>query len=78
MFHARSHYLPEEVVWNEETVTQTIKTIVDSVVFQAESGGKWQKHKLDDGGQIKSDFYFGRGGSLWAVDYLQRSGAVKS
>lgn len=79
MYSKRRHYKPDKVTWKKSAVTQTIKTIVDSVILQAESGEKWRKHPYDSVGGVNfSDFYSGRGGSLWAVDHLQRSGAVKT
>ncbi len=78
MYSKRKHYEPGKVRWNQSTVKKTITAICNEIIAQAESGEKWQNHKLDEGGQIKADFYFGKAGSLWAVDYLQRAGAVKS
>ena len=78
MFNKRRHYSLPDVTWSEDLAKQTIEAIAEGVITQAESGEKWPKHKLDDGGQIKSDFYLGRGGSLWAIDYLQRSGVVEN
>lgn len=80
LYNQRRHYEPPLVAWNKTTVTNAIKitTITKEVIEQATSGGKWIKHPLDEGGQIKSDFYFGRSGALWAVDYLQRAGAIRT
>ncbi len=78
MFNAKRHYNAPAVTWNETTVRHSIAEIAASVAEQAASGTRWQKHPLDAGGQIKSDFYFGRGGALWALDYLQRRGAVET
>ena len=78
LFHQRRHYEAPAVRWNKRTVMATIKMVADEVIAQAESGEKWKKHRIDEGGQPKADFYFGRAGSLWAIDYLQRSGALKS
>ena len=77
-FGVRRHYEPPSVRWNKASVKKSIKTIGSDVIAMAESGEKWPKHKWDQGGQIKSDFYFGKGGSLWAVDYLKRRNAIKN
>jgi len=78
LFGKRRHYEPPSVRWNKSEVKKTISTIVKDVITMAESGDRWPRHKWDDGGQPKSDFYLGKGGALWAVDYLQRRGAIKS
>jgi len=78
LFGARRHYEPPKVRWNQAIVKKTIRTIAEDVIAIAESGDKWPKHKWDEGGVIKSDFYFGKGGALWAIDYLIRCGAIKS
>jgi len=77
-YGARRHYAAPKVRWNQAVVKKAIRTIAADVIAMAESGKKWPKHKMDQGGQIKSDFYFGKGGSLWAIDYLRRRGAIKS
>jgi len=77
LYGSRRHYEPPNVRWSQAVVKKAIKTIATDVTNIAESGGKWPKHKMD-AGQIKSDLYFGKGGSLWAVDYLKRRGAIKT
>ncbi len=78
LYGKKRHYEPPKVRWNKSAVNKAIRAITDDVISLAESGEKWPKHKLDEGGQIKSDFYFGKGGALWAIDYLIRRGAIKS
>lgn len=77
LFSKRRHYEAPKVRWNKTVVKKTIRTIANDVIKMAESGDKWPKHKSDDS-PVTSGFYFGKGGSLWAVDYLQRRGAIKS
>lgn len=78
LYGKKRHYTPSAIKWNQSKVKKTIRSITSDVIAIAESGEKWPKHKWDGGGQIKSDFYFGKGGTLWAVDYLIRRGAIKS
>ena len=78
LYNTKRHYKPGKVRWNKSTVRKTINLIVADVIAQAQSGEKWRRHPLDEGGQPKADFYFGKAGAIWAVDYLQRIGAVKA
>lgn len=79
MISNRRQCIPDHVTWRKSTVTQTIETIVASVILQAESGDNWWKHPAEDVNSDRlSDFFVSRGEALWVVDYLQRSGAVKT
>lgn len=78
LFSKRRHYEPPKVRWNQAVAKKTIRTVAKDVITMAESGDKWPKHKSDDGAPVNSGFYFGKGGALWAVDHLQRRGAIKS
>lgn len=75
MFDKKRHYPLPETRWDRARAEQAIETIVREVIAQAESGEKWPVHPVDDWG-VHSDFYLGRSGALWAVDYLQRVDAV--
>lgn len=76
MFNRSRHYPLPDVSWNGDTAEKTIDTIVQEVINQAKGGEQWPEHPMDDWGSMHSDFYLGRSGALWAVDYLQRVGAV--
>lgn len=76
MFDKTRHYPLPDLTWNEGAAKQTIETIVHEVIAQAECGEEWPQHPMDDWGSMNSDFYLGQSGALWAVDYLQRMGAV--
>lgn len=78
MFEETRHYPLPDVTWRRDIAEQTIQTIVQETIAHAESGNKWPEHPMDDWGSMQSDFYVGRSGALWAVDYLQRVGAVDS
>ena len=76
MFDTTRHYPLPDVTWDSGTVEETIETITQEVITQAQSGEQWPEHPMDDWGSMHSDFYLGRSGALWAVDYLQRVGAA--
>lgn len=76
MLKTKRHYHADPIPWDQSSVEQTINAIVQTVTDQAKSGKKWPKHKRDSSA-IRCDFYLGRGGALWAIDYLQRKGAVE-
>lgn len=76
MFDKTRHYPLPDVTWNRDIVEQTIATITQEVITQAQSSEKWPEHPMDDWGSMHSDFYLGRSGALWVVDYLQRVGAA--
>jgi len=77
LFGSERHYAPPDVNWDETTVTRAIRSITDDVISTAVSGKAWPPHSLDDGASIEADFYFGKGGSLWAIDHLIRRGYLR-
>ncbi|MEM7533616.1 MAG: LanC-like protein [Chloroflexota bacterium] len=75
MYDKERHYPLPEVQWNPSIAEQAMIEMVEDIVQQSVVHGKWPCHPMDDWG-VYPDFYAGRGGSLWMVDYLQRVGAV--
>jgi len=78
LFSPERHYQPPKVHWDKATSHKTIRTIASEITTLAESSEHWPMHQCDGDGHVNSDFYLGKGGSLWAVDYLIRRGAIKS
>lgn len=79
LFDPARHEALSVSVWDDGAARAAIKRIVSSALadFDAEQG--WPAHPLDEPespGQRFHSLYFGSGGVIWALRWLQRAGAV--
>lgn len=77
LFDVGRHYPLLKLEWNRDTVQYAIAAIVDETIEQLQTTPLLFRHPMDDS-EFGSDFYFGKAGVLWAIDYLQSVGAVDS
>jgi len=76
MFDKERHYHTQNIQWNENKVRNTIQSILDDAAssFSPESG--WYCHPMDE--SCGSDFYMGSTGVFWAINYLEKVGAIET
>ena len=70
---------PANGSWGERTARAAIDRIVASALAEYSPGEGWTAHPLDDPdspGQRFHNLYFGSGGVIWALQWLQRAGAL--
>lgn len=77
LFDATRHYPLLPLNWNPDTAREAIAAIVYETIAQLQTVPLLSGHPMDGYG-LGSDLYFGKAGVLWAIDYLQTSGAVDS
>src|SRR5262249_53634046 len=68
-----------DVEWDETVALRTIERIVHDTEERYERESLWAIHPLDADGSDTSpvfNLYFGAGGVIWALHYLQAVGAV--
>ncbi len=75
MFNKDRHYPLPETKWQQADAEQAIADIVDDVLTQVAARETLSTHPMD-GWDSGPDLYLGRAGTFWAIDYLQRVGAV--
>lgn len=64
--------------WDPAVAHQAIAEIVADAEARFDPRGYWPAHPMDEGvPDGSSGFYFGAGGVLWAMDFLQREGAAR-
>jgi hypothetical protein len=64
-------------VWNELAVRAVIEEIAADAIDQFDPDMFWPGHPSDDGvGDGNPSFYTGAAGVIWALDYLNRIGAI--
>jgi Lanthionine synthetase C-like protein len=68
------HFALRAAVWDETEARVAIGEIVADALERFEEECFWPVHPMDGGAD--TGIYFGAAGVIWALDYLQREGAV--
>jgi len=76
MFDKDKHYQSHNIRWNEYRVRNTIQSIVDDAVNSFNPNSNWHCHPMDD--FCGSDLYMGSTGVFWAINYLEKVGAIET
>lgn len=77
LFDPNRHYPLLQINWSPSTAQQAIAEIADETIAKLEAVPLLAAHPMDDQ-SFGSDLYFGKGGVLWAINYLQTVGAIDS
>src|SRR5262245_54787503 len=65
------------LLWDADTAKGAIEEIVTEALAHFDPVRFWPAHKQDDESHNgNASLYFGATGIIWAIDYLQRAGAV--
>src|SRR5215470_19686602 len=78
MIEPSRHVPLRPVLWDQGAVARAIDEIVADTLDHFDGDQFWPAHPLDDG--VKdghSSIYVGAAGVIWALDHLQRAGAIK-
>jgi len=77
LFAPNRHYPLLQIDWRPSTARQAIAEIAGETIAKLETAPLLAGHPMDDQ-SFGSDLYFGKGGVLWAIHYLQTVGAIDS
>lgn len=77
LFAPNRHYPLLQIDWSPSEAQQAIAEIADETIAKLETVPLLAGHPMDDQ-SFGSDLYFGKGGVLWAIHYLQTVGAIDS
>src|SRR6266446_277108 len=77
MYEPARHFAFRPQAWDETEARAAIGEIVADALENFDGGRFWPAHPMDGGaaGGL-TGLYFGAAGVIWALDYLQREGAV--
>jgi Lanthionine synthetase C-like protein len=77
MYEPARHFALRPQAWDETEARAAIGEIVADALENFDGGRFWPAHPMDGGaaGGL-TGLYFGAAGVIWALDYLQREGAV--
>lgn len=78
LFDPARHEPLDDLPWDPEAAARTIERIVGDTEARFTPQRHWPLHPVDNGGSTEPVFnlYFGASGVVWALHYLQSSGAV--
>ncbi len=77
LFDSTRHYPRLQLDWSPDTARQVIAAIAHETITQLQTAPLLSGHPMDDQA-LGSDLYFGKAGVLWAINYLQATGAIDS
>src|SRR5262245_10484714 len=77
----QSRHVPlRATAWDPADAAKAIDEIISDALGRFDDEAFWPPHPLDGegGGDGFHTIYFGAAGTMWALDYLRRSGATKA